>query len=44
MDEEEDYRLVAKWPDGTWCEMEHLEEYLPFMGDDYIIEEYDNED
>jgi len=44
MDEEDDYHLVAKWPCGTWCELEVLEEFLGFMSDDYIIEEYDNED
>ena len=43
MDKDGDYHLVVKWPDGTWCEMEQLEEFLTFMSDDYIIEEYDNE-
>jgi hypothetical protein len=27
--------IICEWPDGTWCNLEELESYLQFMGDDY---------
>ena len=33
---EADWR-IAEWPDGTWCDLNALEEYLRFMSDDYRV-------
>jgi len=27
---------ICEWPDGTWCRLEDLEEYLTFMSDDFM--------
>ena len=34
---EENAQKYCVWADGTWCELEYLEEYLTFMSDDYEI-------
>jgi len=26
---------ICHWPDGTWCYVEDLDEYLTFMSDDF---------
>ena len=28
---------VCKWPDGTYCWLADLDEYLTFMGDDFEV-------
>lgn len=27
--------IIARWPDGTWCAWDELEQYLQFMSDDF---------
>ena len=31
--------MIAMWPDGEWCYMDELEEWLQFKSDDYEIVE-----
>ena len=28
---------IAEWPDGTWCDLGELEEFLKFKSDDYVV-------
>lgn len=34
-DMSEEQEIVLRWPDGTWCWEEDLEEYLTWMSDDF---------
>lgn len=32
------------WPDGTWCYVEELDDYLTMMSDDYIIVTFEDDE
>lgn len=36
-DHPESYNKVCKWPCGTYCWIEDLDDYLLFMSDDYQV-------
>ena len=35
-----DFELICIWPDYDWCFYEHLEEYLAFKSDDFVVRKY----
>ena len=36
---EERWRTICVWPEGTWCHRDELEEFLLTMSDDYSLQE-----
>jgi len=34
---QKDVLWLVVWPDGTRCSLDHLEEYLVFMDDDFEV-------